>query len=288
MREVTPFQPRESSGGDPVNARVVAQLLEAADLLEEQRADTFRIRAYRRGADAISTLNESVAEVYERGGFDALVALPGIGTALARAIVDVIEIGNWRWLERLRGETDPERAFQTIAGIGPGLAERIHHELHIDTLEDLEAAAYDGRLASLEGFGDKRVRGVRESLESRLRIRRRTRTREPWGALPPVEDLLEIDREYRRLAEQGTLPRIAPRRFNPSSARWLPILHTTRNGSRYTALYSNTARAHQLDRCRDWVVIYRDEPDDGQWTVVTETSGPQAGQRVVRGRERSK
>lgn len=284
MDEVTPFGPPDVGAGDPVNARVAAQLLEAADLLEEQSADPFRVRAYRRGAETISTMNESVATVYERRGFDGLVALPAIGTALARAVVDVIEIGSWRWLDRLRGETDPEQAFQTIAGIGPSLAERIHHELSIETLEDLEAAAHDGRLASLEGFGEKRVRGVRESLESRLRVRRQSRHLET----PPIEDLLDVDREYRARAGKGTLPLIAPRRFNPTSSRWLPVLHTSRGGQRYTALFSNTARAHQLNRCRDWVVIYRDEPDDGQWTVVTETSGRLSGERVVRGHERSR
>jgi hypothetical protein len=52
-------------------------------------------------------------------------------------------------------------------------------------------------------------------------------------------------------------------------------------------LYSNTAQAHQLGRTRDWVVLYfyDDEHTEGQHTVVTETHGPLAGRRVVRGRE---
>ena len=80
---------------------------------------------------------------------------------------------------------------------------------------------------------------------------------------------------------------IAPRRFNPSGAAWLPILHTERDPWRFTALYSNTARAHELGRTRDWVVIYfhQDDEVEGQRTVVTETLGPLAGHRVVRGRE---
>lgn len=54
----------------------------------------------------------------------------------------------------------------------------------------------------------------------------------------------------------------------------------------YTALFSNTARAHQLDMIRDWVVIYRDDQDgSGQWTVVTSQFGPLRGKRIVRGRE---
>jgi len=55
----------------------------------------------------------------------------------------------------------------------------------------------------------------------------------------------------------------------------------------FTALFSNTARAHELNRTRDWVVIYfyDDDHDEGQHTVVTETSGRLKGRRVVRGRE---
>ena len=265
-----------------VNAEAAAQFREAADLLEAQRADGFRVRAYRRGAEMMDRLEERVDRIYEEQGFGGLVALPGIGQALARAIVDVIEAGRWRWLDRLRGETDPEAVLQTVAGIGPGLAARIHHELGIEQLEDLEAAAHDGRLAALEGFGDKRVRAVAESLETRLRGRRAPRNRPQV----PVDVLLGIDREYRAAAAADTLPLIAPRRFNPTGERWLPVLHTERDGKHYTVLYSNTARAHELGRTRDWVVIYSEEPDHGQWTVVTETTGPARGRRVVRGRER--
>jgi len=68
---------------------------------------------------------------------------------------------------------------------------------------------------------------------------------------------------------------------------WLPVLHSVRDGWHFTALYSNTAQAHQLNRTRDWVVLYfyDDEHAEGQHTVVTETHGPLAGRRVVRGRE---
>ena len=67
---------------------------------------------------------------------------------------------------------------------------------------------------------------------------------------------------------------------------WLPILHTETGGWHVTAMYSNTARAHELGRTQDWVVIfYAREGDEGQCTVVTETQGPLLGRRVVRGRE---
>ena len=99
--------------------------------------------------------------------------------------------------------------------------------------------------------------------------------------------LLDVDREYREKALGGKLPTIAPRRFNPTGEAWLPVLHADRNGWHFTALHSNTAQAHQLIRTRDWVVLYfyDDQHVEGQHTVVTETHGPLAGRRVVRGRE---
>ena len=83
-----------------------------------------------------------------------------------------------------------------------------------------------------------------------------------------------------------TFRTIAPRRFNPGGASWLPVLHGERDGWSFTALYSNTARAHDLGRTRDWVVLYWEQDGhEDQCTVVTERTGPQSGRRVVRGRE---
>jgi DNA polymerase (family 10) len=105
-------------------------------------------------------------------------------------------------------------------------------------------------------------------------------------APPPVAELLSVDREYRRKARAGLLPRIAPRRFNPTGEPWLPILRTERGKRHYTALFSNTARAHRRGRSRDWVIILYDGLDDhGQETVVTEWRGLLRRRRVVRGRE---
>jgi hypothetical protein len=103
---------------------------------------------------------------------------------------------------------------------------------------------------------------------------------------PDVGTLLDVDEEYRRKAEAGELRTIAPKRFNPENEAWLPILNTERGDWQFTALFSNTARAHELGKTDDWVVLYyeRDDRED-QATVVTETHGPLEGKRVVRGRE---
>jgi hypothetical protein len=177
-----------------------------------------------------------------------------------------------------------------VPGIGSVLAARIHEQLGVGTLPDLEAAAYDGRLAEVPGFGAGRLRAVREVLAGRLHRRPPRSAQRPRpqtaAAQPPVGELLDVDAEYRKKAKGGKLPRIAPRRFNPTREAWLPILHTQRGENQYTVLYSNTARAHELGTTHDWVVIYRDDRGSaGQWTVVTGWYSPLRGKRVVRGRE---
>jgi putative hydrolase len=102
-----------------------------------------------------------------------------------------------------------------------------------------------------------------------------------------VDLLLDVDREYREKATVGQLIKIAPKRFNPEGEAWLPVLHTARGTWHFTALYSNTAQAHQLARVTGWVVIFfhEDSQAEGQRTVVTEPRGEAAGRRIVRGRE---
>jgi hypothetical protein len=135
------------------------------------------------------------------------------------------------------------------------------------------------------------VQAVADTLAARFD---RLRPRRPVGsvpeagvavAAPPVAEILDVDRQYREDAAAGRLRRITPRRFNPAGRAWLPILHTERGAHHYTALFSNTALAHQLGRTEDWVVVYLDDGAGRQWTVVTEPRGALAGRRVVRGRE---
>ena len=266
------------------NDDVAARLEEVASVLEGQGANPYRRRAYRRAAAVVRRLRQPVADVLREGGLPALQELPGIGESLARSIRELVLTGRLPMLERLRGGVDPVELLGSVPGVGRLTAERLHHDLGIDTLEDLEAAAHDGRLATLAGIGDKRLAGIRDSLAHRL-----GRVREPVPSepdAPGVAELLDVDREYREKTAAGVLRRIAPRRLNPNHEAWLPVLHAVRGTRHYTALFSNTPRAHQMQATRDWVVLYfeRDGHED-QCTVVTETSGPDAGRRVVRGRE---
>jgi hypothetical protein len=277
----------------PTNQEIAAMLDRIAALLEAQDGNPHRVRAYRNGADRVRGTDDSLAELVRSGDGDALQELPDIGAGLSRVIMNFIHKGRSDVLDRLQGDVSPERLFAQVPGIGQNLAQRIADQLKVDTLEELEQAAHDGRLAEVEGFGPKRVRSVRVSLAGMLsraaqrRARQRAEGEEKEAReQPSVETLLDVDDEYRRRAAAGELTKIAPKRFNPEGKAWLPILHTEEEGWDFTALYSNTARAHELKKTHDWVVLYFEQDGrEDQATVVTATHGPLDDRRVVRGRE---
>jgi DNA polymerase (family 10) len=262
------------SKNKPDNQEIAENLERIADLLASQNANPHRVRAYRHGAAIVRELKQPVSDLLDEKGAEALQDLPGIGSGLAGTITEFVKTGRLGLLDRLQGEISPVALFASIPGIGPELANRIHDELDIENLEELELAAHDGRLANVEGFGQRRLEALRDVLAGilsrtgRRRARRFSRRIEalPENEEPPVEILLDVDDEYRRRAEKDELKKIAPRRFNPGRKAWLPIMHTERGDWSFTALFSNTAR-------------------EQQFTVVTDEKGELAGKRVVRGRE---
>jgi putative hydrolase len=275
-----------------INQDIADKLHEIATLLEEQRANPYRVSAYRYAADVIRGLPQPVSEIVIQEGIQGLVALPGIGEGIARSIYEYVALGHMSRLESLKGGHDPIALFETIPGIGPKLAHRIIEHLHIDSLQALEVAAHNHRLEKIPGFSTRKVAMLKAWLAQVLGQRPAKYAGKDKGphesfAEPSVRLILQVDKQYRQKVGAGELPMIAPKRFNPEGKAWLPVMHATRQGWHFTALFSSTARAHQLERTHDWVVIYfhDDQHHESQHTVVTETRGPLTGQRVVRGRE---
>ena len=142
-----------------LNAEIAQRLHEVAQHLQEQGANPYRVRAYRHAADRLRNLPQPVAPLFEEEGIEGLQQLPGIGESIARSIGALIMTGRLPMLERIRGEADPVALLASVPGIGEALAKRLHEDLEIDTLEELEVAAHDGRLADIEGVGEKKLAG---------------------------------------------------------------------------------------------------------------------------------
>lgn len=271
----------------PLNEDIAGLLDEAARVLAEQGANRFRVQAYHRAADALRGLARPISEIFAERGLAGLEDLPGVGESIARSIRDVLLHGKLAMLDRLRGQHDPIALLCSVPGIGKASAGKLHEELEIETVEDLEAAAHDGRLAQLAGFGVKRLAGIRDSLAHRLgRVRQSTPLAPACEEEPSVSELLDVDAEYRRETAAGTLKTIALRRLNPTGEAWLPVLHTARGPRHYTALFANTPRAHRLQKTGNWVVLFYDgQYGEQQSTIITSEFGRLKGLRIVRGRE---
>ena len=269
------------------NKATAKKLREIAQLLEAQHANPFRSRAYLNAANTLENLNTDLRDILQDKGLKGLIDLPAIGAGIARSIYEYIAIGRMTRLESLQGGSDPVHLLESIPTIGKVYAQRIHDRLHINSLEALENAVHNGRLVEVEGLGSKRKEAIEDWLSKHAGRHNLQPAGQPAADQPDIALLLKVDAEYRGKAESGKLPMITPRRFNPQNRAWLPVLHSTHKHWHFTALYSNTERAHKLKRTHDWVVIYcyDDHHHENQYTVVTETQGRLRGKRVVRGRE---
>ena len=180
------------------NNQIADKLDQASDILVAQGADPFRITAYRRAAESIRGLETDLGAIAEKGGRKAIEAIPGVGASIGSAIAEMLTSGRWGFLDHLKGTASPETLFQSVPGIGPGLARRVCETIQVHTLEALEAAAHDGRLEQVRGFGRRRAAMVRAAFAEMLaRVRRSPLVgyEEPRIAL-----LLDVDREYRERA----------------------------------------------------------------------------------------
>jgi putative hydrolase len=279
-------RPRKDSLNE--NRYIAGLISEVADLLEAQHADPFRVTAYRNAATTLLWLESPIRQIAEREGVDGLMRLQTIGHSIASLVDQYVRTGRVMLLDRLRGEATAERIFTTVPTIGPELALRIYGELHIETLPELYQATLSGKLDEVPGIGQKRIRAIHDCLARRLGGHANP-TMPPYPATDrsiPIAEILDIDAEYKKRVAEDRLPKIAPVKFNPGGVAWLPIMHTVRDDRHYTALFSNTARAHDLNTTKDWVLIYRDDDrQHARWTVITSQFGKLRGCRIVRGRE---
>ena len=118
----------------PSNEDLASSLQEAANLLQVQGANRFRVEAYFRVANMLLALDKPAWQIYEQDGIEGLEQLPGVGRTISKALQQMIRGGRWPLLERLNGSDSVETAFASVPNIGPVFAKRIHEELGLETL----------------------------------------------------------------------------------------------------------------------------------------------------------
>ena len=142
-----------------VDRKTVAQVLEQiAAFLELKGENPFRIRAFHTAARAIGGLTVELGQALEDG---TLAATKGVGPATLQIVEELVGTGRTTLLEELREQIPPGLVeMLQISGLGIAKIRQIHESLGIDSLPELEAAAQDGRLASLPRFGEKTAQNI--------------------------------------------------------------------------------------------------------------------------------
>ena len=183
----------ETAGMQPTNEEIAELFDNLGTMLEMQGESVFKIRAYQRAARAIEGLAFPLAQSVNDG--QKLTGIPGIGKAISEKIHELVTTGKVQTYERVRAEL-PEGALELLAipGIGPKTAVLIGRELGISTVEGVEQAARDGRLASLPRMGKRAVDSILRHIQA---ARTMGNERTPIGnALPTAESVMAALREH--------------------------------------------------------------------------------------------
>ncbi len=188
------------------NLEIASVLRELADLLEIQGANPFRIRAYRNAIRTVNGLTQSVASMIE-DGVD-LSELPGIGKDLSSHIRELVGTGRMEVLEELGKEVPRSLAdLVRLEGVGPKKAKKLWEELGVTSVDDLEAPLKDGRVAQLEGFGQKTAEKISRSIQDFRKHQGRFLLSEVDVLLAPLRQYLEGGGNVSRLEVAGSYRR---------------------------------------------------------------------------------
>jgi DNA polymerase (family 10) len=143
-----------------MHSRTAAHVLQQiAAYLELKGENRFKIKAYETAAKGLLALvDEDLSDAFHSG---ELGKVRGLGPATLAVVRDLIETGESRYLEQLR-ETMPEGLLEMlrIPGLGPEKIRKVHEALGVETVDELERAAIDGRLTSIPKWGPKTVERI--------------------------------------------------------------------------------------------------------------------------------
>jgi DNA polymerase (family 10) len=185
--------------------QIAEVLVSVATLLELKGENPFKARAYTNAARALESMSEPLEKVVAE---NRLSEISGIGESIQKKITELVSTGKLAYYEELKAATPPGLvAMLDIPGVGPKKIKAIHDELGIETVEQLEAACKDGRVAKLKGFGEKTAANICAGIGRRRDYAAKHLISD---ALPIAESLLEALRSHPdviRCSSAGSLRR---------------------------------------------------------------------------------
>jgi DNA polymerase (family X) len=145
-------------------AEIAEALAELSRYLQMKGENRFKVAAWARAADAIEATGEDLGDLVRR---DRLTSIEGIGKGTAAVIRELVETGRSNYLEELREQFPP--GLLDVAGVPGVRSDKVavmYADLGIESIEDLEVALAEGKLAAIPGFGPKTIERIRKGLET--------------------------------------------------------------------------------------------------------------------------
>src|SRR5215468_3435927 len=151
------------------NREIADAFRRLAALMELGEDNPFKIRAYRTAAETIEDATTPLAEMVSEGGVSRLRELPGVGEAISKKIVELLETGTFKAYEEIKAEI-PESVLDLlkVEGVGLKTLQIFYSQFQITNLEDFAKFVAGGGLASVPHLGAKTQDRIRASLRDLL------------------------------------------------------------------------------------------------------------------------
>jgi DNA polymerase (family 10) len=185
--------------------QVVEILTEIATLLELKGENPFKSRAY---VNAARALQNSTAPLETLFAPDSTERIKGIGDSLHEKISELLQTGRLAYYEQLKASIPPGLvAMLSIPGLGPKKIKAINDKLGLETVEQLEQACRDGKIAALAGFGEKTQANILQGIHFRRQYASRHLLGDALAVADPILDNLRSHPDVVRCSTAGSLRR---------------------------------------------------------------------------------
>ena len=185
--------------------QVAEILLEIGTLLELKGENPFKTRAYQNAARTLEGLSEPLAKLVAE---KRLGKMKGIGAALEQKITELVETGKLGYYDKLKATIAPGLIdMLEIPGLGPKKIRVLNEKLDVDSVEKLEAACRQGKVAQLDGFGEKTQANLLEGIERRRTYASKHLLSDAWLAAEPLLESLRGHTGVIRCSAAGSLRR---------------------------------------------------------------------------------
>ena len=185
--------------------KVADILVEIGTLLELKGENPFKTRAYSNAARTIQGLHEPLEKIVAE---KRLGEIKGIGEALEQKITELVETGTLKYYEDLKASLPVGMVeMLEISGLGPKKIQAVYKKLGVDSIEKLEAACKAGKVAELDGFGEKTQTNILEGIERRRNYASRHLISRALAVAEPLLDHLREHPAVIRCSSAGSMRR---------------------------------------------------------------------------------